>query len=558
MKKLDYVMLFAVLTMALSLFVTGCSSSSSDSTPASSTNLVYSSNSTTVTVQPASAASTTLSTGNTNVHAVGFHFPANSVSTATQVSISEVDLTKSTLAPALALSATNSGNINIAAFTIATNPASVTVFNVPVGMGADVVTTATITFGTTLNLAMLSNGAWVDISTLTVSSSGVLTQNIASTSLPGILAPGTYLLYKPAAGTSTAVSNLGIALIADDGYGSSGMLQVVHLYDAAGSPLAVPTLTKLDYPGAYDIDGQALTPDGSQGILVDGGNTVRFFSNVQTGVPIASTATLDISSYGGDGDSVAIMPNGDTAVVSGDSASQLLVVSGITSGVPIAASTITIPGYRDGVVISDDGKVLLARGSGGLTVFSIGGTGPFTFTQTADMTTLGSSGMEDGRNGIALSPKDSSRAVIIGANYTATATLVTGLPGSPTAGTAVTLTGVTSVYSVSITPDGKTAIVGTNAGIVMLSGVDTGTLAQVGTNYAPTYAGASGSVTMGAIATLGITLEGKYAVVCDSGSYPGSSSGSLLVIPITATGFSAPVGILNGIAVPSNDQMVIH
>jgi hypothetical protein len=30
------------------------------------------------------------------------------------------------------------------------------------------------------------------------------------------------------------------------------------------------------------------------------------------------------------------------------------------------------------------------------------------------------------------------------------------------------------------------------------------------------------------------------------------------VIPITSTGFSAPVGVLTGVAIPDNDQLVIH
>ncbi len=571
-------LLFAVLMLLVSFAVvmSGCSKKSSDDTPAPATT----SNNSTITVQPGTAATTTLGTSNAAVPSLAFNFPAGAVSAATQVTIAEADL--STLpanAPAIERAATNSGNINLTAFTITTNPSTVTVFNVPVTVSGSVVTSATITAGTTLNLAKLQSNAWVDVATLTISSGGVFVQNLASASLPGILAPGTYLLYKPAPGTSTAVSNLGIALIADDGYGYSSThaansLQVINLYDASGAPLATPTIKYLDYSGASDMDGQALTPDGSQGILVDGGNTVRFFSNVQTGVPIASTTTVDVSAYGGDGDSVAIMPNGDEAVVSADSSNVLLIVSGIVTGKPVAAATITIPGARDGLVISNDGKVLLARGYSGLTVFSIaaitpaagsiGGTISHSFTQTADLTTgIVSPSGEDGRDGIAMDPHDSSKAVIIGASSTtyAAVQLITGLPTTPTVASAVTVTGATSVYSVTITPDGTKAIVGTNAGIALFSGVDTGALTQVGTLFAPTYARVSGSVALGAVATLGVTLDGKYAVVCDSGSYPGSSNGSLLVIPLDATkatGFGNPVGILNGIAVPSNDQMALH
>lgn len=577
MNKRSLFVVVVILLISFAAVMSGCYSNiSTDSTPGQSAT----SNTSTITVQPGSAATTTLNTSNSNVPALGFNFPASAVSTTTQVTISEADIASLPAnVPAIARAATNSANVNLTAFTIATNPPSVTFFNVPITVSGSVVTSATITAGTTLNLAMLRSNAWVDVSTFTVGATGALTQNFASTSLPGILAPGTYLLYKPAPGTSTAVSNLGIALIADDGYGChdngtsvGNCLQVINLYDASQNPLATPTIKTLAYSGAGDIDGQALTPDGSQGILVDGGNTVRFFSNVQTGVPIASTTTVDVSAYGSDGDSVAIMPNGDEAVVSGDSSSVLLLVSGIVSGSPVSSATITVPGARDGVVISNDGKVLIARGYSGLTVFSIapitpvtgplGGTISSSFTQIANLTTgIVSPSGEDGRNGIAMSPINSSKAVIIGRDPVTSGPaiqLLTSLPNTPTLATSVTVTGATAVYSVTITPDGTKAIVGTNAGIAMFSGVDTGTLSQVGTLFAPTYAGASGSVTLGAVATLGVTLDGKYAVLCDSGLSTGSSTGSLLVVPITATGFSAPVGILNNIAVPSNDQMVLH
>jgi hypothetical protein len=124
--------------------------------------------------------------------------------------------------------------------------------------------------------------------------------------------------------------------------GSDG-LQVVSLYDSKGALLATPVINLLDYDGASDLDGQAMTPDGSQGIMVDGSNTLRFFSAVQTGVPVASATPLDVSSYGFDGDSVAILPNGDEAVVSLDDNSQLELVSGIVSGKPVVSDVIPVP-----------------------------------------------------------------------------------------------------------------------------------------------------------------------------------------------------------------------
>ncbi len=458
-----------------------------------------------------------------------------------------------------AMGTSNSGDIFLAAFELTVDPATFTAFNVPVGVGGSVGTS--VPANTTINLAILDGNAWVDIATFVVGANGgAFTENLASVSLPGLLKPGYYLLYEPAPGTNTSISNLGVALVADDGYtmaDGSGGLQVIHLYDSKGNLLNPPTIAYLDYTNAYDLDGQAMTPDGSQGIMVDGGNTVRFFSKVQTGVPLASTTTVDISAYGGDGDSVAILPNGDEAVVSGDSYNELVVVSGILSGNPVAAITIPTPNYRDGLVLSNDGTVLLARGYNGLTVYSIAsitpvagtiaGTISHSFTQQTNLANLGATNGEDGRDGMAISPKDSSRAVVV---TSGSVQLLTGLPTAATAGTAVSVPAGFTAYAVSISLDGKLAVVGGYNGLLLFSGVDTGTLAQVGTAaYVPSY---SSSFTLGTVTTLGITLDGKYVVAGDR------DNASLVVIPFDATGFGAPASALGGVAIPDNDQLLIH
>ncbi|HUY93955.1 MAG TPA: fibronectin type III domain-containing protein, partial [Terracidiphilus sp.] len=326
-----------------------------------------------VSLTPGTPSSGTLAFSAAN--SLTFQFPANAVSTPADVAISAVDktnlplpLSASTRAYAAPIPQVQANDTFILAFDLTINPTTITMFNVPVGINGTVDPTVSAS-GVTLNLAVLSgsgsNQTWVDIATFVVGANGILSQNLPSASLQGLLQPGTYLLYMPAKGSSTSVSNLGIVLIADDGYsmadGANG-LQIIHLYDKNGNLLSTPTISFLDYPNQYDLDGQALTPDGSQGVMVDGSNKLAFFSGVQTGVPIASTTELDVSTWGYDGDSIGILPNGDEAVVSLDSSNSLLVVSGIVSGNPTAATEITTPSYRDGVVVSTDGMVLLARG----------------------------------------------------------------------------------------------------------------------------------------------------------------------------------------------------
>lgn len=461
---------------------------------------------------------------------------------------------------AAALAPLDAGCTYIAGFQMTTAPTTITSFATPATLGGAV--DPTTPTGSTLNIAVLQSSTWYSVITMVVGTNGALTQNLPSVTLPGVLAPGKYVVCKPK--LTTSVSNLGVALIADDGNGSGQSyeaVQVVHVYDSKGNVLATPTVDYLSYDGASDLDGQALTPDASQGILVDGGNTVRFFSKLQTGTPVPSDTTLDVSAYGGDGDSIAIMPDGNEAIVSADGYQTLLLVSGIVAGTPVATDIITVPGYRDGLVVSNDGTVMLARGYDGVTVFavapitphpgSIGGTVSHSFTQVKDFPDLGNDWTEDGRDAMAMSPVDSSRAVVLipGAG---TIQLLTGLPANPVAAATLDVSSAQHPAAVSITPDGKTAIVGGYSGLLMISGVDTGNLAIVGSLYAPTYTLSGNSVTLGEVTTLGITLDGKYVVVCDR------TNSALLVAPISPTGVGAPVGIVGNIAVPDNDQMLIH
>jgi hypothetical protein len=116
--------------------------------------------------------------------------------------------------------------------------------------------------------------------------------------------------------------------------------------------------------------------------------------------------------------------------------------------------------------------------------------------------------------------------------------------------------------AVAISPDGTLAVVGTQTGLYLFSGVNTGTLTQVGSLYAPTYTSAGQTVTMGWISTLGISLDGKYVLAGDLYNY------SLLVIPFSASGFAAAPAAVYGnptgytgagyLAIPYNDQLIVH
>jgi hypothetical protein len=481
--------------------------------------------------------------------------------------------------------------------------------------GGDGIVPSSIPVGTQLNIAIYQNSTWVDVGSATVDPLESFVSTIPTQSLPGVNQAGSYIVYEPAPGTNDVSVNLGFTLIADDGTaGTADGLQFVQVEDPnTGVAEPTPQTTYFPIPASADLDGEGLTPDAQYGAVVDGGNSVYFFSGIPQHAFTLSPSTVDITNYGGDGDSIVSLPGGDQAVASGNGA-QLVVISGILEGAPVVSDTINNAGGtddRDGLVISNDGKTMLSRGQSGIDIFAVApvaahagstgtGTTKFSFTLESTLATPNNGPVpffEDGRDEMAISPADSSRAVIAGDNTDPEITLITGLPTSPVITNlklrapavahrrsgrrnnepsshrapfaAVYPSGVNNIYAVAITPDGTTAYVSTDAGIITVTGVNTGNLAQSGTIYAPSVPTAGGSFLFTAASSLSVLPDGKYLVaVADSDGDVGAESttndtqqgdGVLLTIPIGAGhALGAPAGQLNQVVAPFNDQIVSH
>jgi hypothetical protein len=473
-----------------------------------------------------------------------------------------------------------------------------------------------IAVNTQLNIAINANATYSDVGTALVGSSGSFASAPATVSLPGIRQPGTYLVYEPAQGTNTAQINYGFALLADDSTAANHGLQLVQIEDGSGNLLPQPTATFFPLSAATDLDGQALTPDASHGAVVDGGNQVYFFAGIPQHQVVIAPNTVDVTAYGGDGDSIVALPAGDEVVVSADEGGPLAVISGILSGNPVVADTIpnSNSNLRDGLVISQDGTIMLSRGQDlgtpGIDVYRIthvaahaGSTNQgttsynFALTQTlASPGTVSTPFFEDGRDAMAISPTDSTRAVIggVSSSMTATVQLLTGLgSGSVTVQSlelrapatthrrrafaaplepshrlpaAITLPANEEIVAVAISPDGTTAYVSTNVGIYTFSGVNTGTLTQVGSVYNPTLTVPGGTcnaaVTFEGAATIGILPDGKYLIAvenCQLAFTGNQGPGVLYVAPIGSGGaLGAPVAQYNYAFAPFNDQMITH
>ena len=507
------------------------------------------------------------------------------------------------------------GNTYVVAF--CTSFGSATLHSPASLAGAAGIVPSSIPPGTQLNIAINQSSTWVDVGTATVGSGGTFASSIPTASLPGVSQAGSYLVYEPAAGTSTVSVNLGFALIADDGTAPTvNGLQFVQIEDNSGNALPKPTTTFFPIPNAADLDGEGLTPDAQHGAVVDGENLVYFFSGIPQHAFVLSPKSVDITAFGADGDSIVSLPGGDQSVASGNGA-QLAVISGILSGSPVVADAINNPGGtddRDGLVISSNGRTMLSRGQSGLDVWAVSqvaahagstgmGTTKFNFALEATLTTtVPPPFTEDGRDGMAISPADSSRAVVIGSDRTSgnlEIVLLTGLPTSPVASVlrprlpatahrrrshplyrepsahrmplALEPTGAFEGLAVAITPDGTTAYVSTNEGILTITGVNTGTLSQSGSAYAPVISTPGGPFTFGTsgeVFSIGILPDGKYLIeVADSDGDVGPTGstnstqgdGILITVPIGAGhALGAPIGQLNQVVSPFNDQIIVH
>ncbi len=355
-------------------------------------------------------------------------------------------------------------------------------------------------------------------------------------------------------------TRIGVAVFGDDSNGP-GELQIASLFGGSGQPVSAKVST-LPLPFMFDLEDIAVSPDWSYMLVADGARTLRVVSGFANGSPSVSTYTLDVSPWGNDMDALRMLQNGDEAVLSLDTNNKLLHVSGLRSGKPVAAELIDTPDLRNGLVLSADNKVLLARGYSGLTAYSVNSVTPsqgalggwvyHSFTQTANLTNVPALESADARAGVAISPTDSTRAVVVGGGPAIVE--ITGLPGKAAAQSVVPITGVRTPFSVAISSDGTTAFVATDSAIAVFSGVNTGTLQQIQTYTVPVA-----KDSLAEIATLGVTSDGKYLVAIGHlASKVTSATGDLVVLPISPSGLGAPVTTVPGVVVPGNDQILVQ
>ena len=293
-----------------------------------------------------------------------------------------------------------------------------------------------------------------------------------------------------------------------------GVIQVVHFEDnnqnlcGGVSPTAIPTGVTLPAPvGAVafstDVsDAVALMQSGSGFTLAQDVFGSIVANLVPSGLPYNLDAQPPLTSATATPVPAPLIPNvtGATIIGTGNTALGLFVGPGVTPGALVALNNFTnappqyasnIPysatGYtlksvagpysivRAGIADSSGATPVLVRGPSDMALFKVVAVGAgFQFNLIADNTSLGygPSTVLQGNGNIAFDPADATRA-LVGGNSTGTGsvlTLVSALPGQITSLASITLPG--NINSIVIATNGVIAVVGTDAGIVTINGVN--------------------------------------------------------------------------------------
>jgi hypothetical protein len=260
---------------------------------------------------------------------------------------------------------------------------------------------------------------------------------------------------------------------------------------------------------------------------------------------VSSVAVLDQSSAGSSGVALALGPAATPpAIVALTSLQNAPPQYG--SSIPFAGSNYTdktVPlGPYSIVHVSPDQTNVLTRGPGALTAFAVTiVSAGYQFNAESHDTTLGYGPGPTlrGNGNIAYDPADSTRALVAGdsTGRTNLLYLISGLPSQISHQAQLALPG--NINSIVISPNGTYAIVGTDAGIVVVDGVNSSTLTfTIPFDRYTTNASAIPYVDCTGIAR---KMTDVYSVGLSAGLEPGTSNYFLVALGST-TGVSCPSG----------------
>jgi len=359
------------------------------------------------------------------------------------------------------------------------------------------------------------------------------------------------------------------ALAADNGE-ANGQVNVAKL--------ASQSVTATNLAGDFQLDSTAYNAIANFGVIGNGASQTLIPFTLSGNSVVARTA-IDISqqcvpqnpAVPCDGSGV-VMPDASTAIVALNAAGSnyLLEVKNVNSSpsfstIPIGGGAF-VPEDTDSVAISSDAKVVLSRGAH-VNVFKQ--TAPDAYAE------INQFAQPDTADHNALRGREGMTILGMGSDYGA---LITGTSASPQNGTLSFFVGLAStpnrvtstridpsLHAYSVATDGKTAFVGTDAGVAVVPGVNTESFSPDTTSSSVVVpvAGAPGT-SLVQISDVAVTPDGKWLVVMGLPSTQGATVpgglGYLDVLPIIYGSSSVTLGQAVEsvpIAVPNNDQLLV-
>jgi hypothetical protein len=332
------------------------------------------------------------------------------------------------------------------------------------------------------------------------------------------------------------------------------------------------------FAGDFQLDSAAYLPGLNFGVIGNGaGQTLIPFTlsgnsvAAQTPIDISQQCVTQTPAVTCDGAGV-VMPDRSTAIVAlnASGSNYLLEVQNIGTSptfttIPIGGGAFTAED-TDSIAMSSDGKLILSRGAH-INVFKQ--TGPDAYAQVNQFP------QPDSADHLSLRGREGMTILNMGSDYGA---LVAGTSASPQNGTlsffvglATTPSRITStridpsLHGYSVATDGKTAFVGTDAGIAVVPGVNTQSFSPDTTTSSmivPT-AGTPGS-NLVQISSVAVTPDNKWLVVvgvpAGAGVTAPGGQGYLDVLPIIYSGSTVTLGTAVEsvpVVVPNNDQLLV-
>ena len=406
----------------------------------------------------------------------------------------------------------------------------------------------------------------------------------------------------PLAGSSSTPlpANLGVAYLPDGGNGRGFTgVQIVHFEDTSSvllpsSATGVPQ--QVSFPGA--VGPFIIATDGDAALAAVSADASPVYTIVQSVFGTESSATVPV----GTGYNVTVLPTtapnvtpspGLTAtpipsplpvlsavtslalyntttsavgIAAGPDTTGFLGLTQLTQAGPVYGGFVPFGGQSPEPVTAARPHVVALTGSVASTALlrgpsdllsykvAVGGSG-YTFTLGGQATTLGLTGTALGPGVMAIDPADGTRALVgqtnPGDGSALGLTLITGLPGTIVQTSTIPLPSV--ARSIAITASGAYAVVGTDLGFVVVSGVSSNDLtlntafspaSATATINAPSYVGCDGNTYKAInISSVGFSADLSYLAVLanqPSAACASQRTASVVVVPFDQTTGTAP------------------